>query len=119
MLLVGTILSAAHWRRGSRSAFPFQQQQNYLDAFIICIKILGAGCRSCRLLEAEVRAAVAEAGIHCEIIAVTDYAAIASYGILQLPGLVINDQVVTTGRIPKRHQIIEWVEPFQQESETK
>lgn len=77
---------------------------------MVCIKILGAGCRSCRLLEAETRAALEEAGIPCEIIAVTDYADIASYGILQLPGLVINEQVITAGRIPKRHQIIEWVE---------
>lgn len=81
---------------------------------MVCIKILGAGCRSCRLLEVETRAALDEAGIHCEIIAVTDYAEIAAYGILQLPGLVINEQVVMAGRIPKRHQIVEWVERFQQ-----
>jgi small redox-active disulfide protein 2 len=81
---------------------------------MVCIKILGAGCRRCRLLEAETRAALDEANIHREIIVVTDYADIASYGVLQLPGLVINEQVILTGRIPKRQEIVEWVQHFHQ-----
>lgn len=72
------------------------------------IKVLGSGCANCKRLEAETRAALDEAGIAYDLAKVTDYADIMSYGILSTPGLVINEKVVSAGRIPKRQQIIEW-----------
>jgi len=72
------------------------------------IKVLGSGCANCKRLEAETRAALEEAGIAFELTKVTDYADIASYGILSTPGLVMNEQVVAAGRIPSRASIVEW-----------
>lgn len=72
------------------------------------IKVLGSGCANCKRLEAETRAALEEAGIAFELTKVTDYADIASYGILSTPGLVMNEQVVSAGRIPSRASIVEW-----------
>ncbi len=72
------------------------------------IKVLGSGCANCKRLEAETRAALDEAGITYDLAKVTDYADIMAYGIMSTPGLVINEKVVSAGRIPKRQQIVEW-----------
>lgn len=77
------------------------------------IKVLGSGCANCKRLEQEVREALADSPIEYEVIKVTDYADIMTYGILSTPGLVMNETVVSAGRIPKRAQIVEWANQFQ------
>ena len=72
------------------------------------IKILGPGCANCEKLAAETKAALDAPGIEYELTKITDYGEIASYGILSTPGLVINDKVVSSGKIPKRPQIVSW-----------
>jgi small redox-active disulfide protein 2 len=73
------------------------------------IEVLGPGCRNCVRLEANVREAVALAGIDAEIVKVTDYGQIMSYGIMSTPGLVIDGTVVSYGRIPSPGDIAEWL----------
>jgi small redox-active disulfide protein 2 len=77
---------------------------------MITIKILGSGCPNCKRLEAETRAALDGASIPYELAKVTDYADIASYGVLSTPALVVNEQVVAAGRIPARSKIVELVQ---------
>lgn len=72
------------------------------------VKILGSGCPNCQKLERETRAALDEATLVYELSKVTDYGDIASYGVLQTPALVINDEVVSSGKIPKQDQIVTW-----------
>jgi small redox-active disulfide protein 2 len=74
------------------------------------IKVLGSGCANCQRLEREVYEALTDSAIPFEVIKVTDYNDIAAYGILSTPGLVMNETVVSAGRIPKRQQIIEWAQ---------
>lgn len=74
------------------------------------IKVLGSGCANCKRLEREVRAALDETHLGYELEKITDYADIMSYGVMQTPGLVINERLVSVGRIPKREQIVEWVQ---------
>lgn len=69
------------------------------------IKILGPGCANCTNLEKETRAAVAALGIEATIEKVTDFAEIAGYGVMRTPGLVVDEQVVLSGRIPKAAEI--------------
>lgn len=76
------------------------------------IKVLGSGCANCKRLEQEVREALTDSAIEYEIIKVTDYADIMTYGILNTPGLVINETVVSAGRIPRRSQIVEWATQY-------
>lgn len=64
------------------------------------VKILGPGCKNCQALEARTREAVRELGVSADIDDVTDYGEIASYGIMKTPGLVIDDEVVVSGRVP-------------------
>lgn len=64
------------------------------------IEILGPGCRNCVTLERLAREAVADLGIDASIEKVTDYAAIAGYGVMTTPGLVVDGEVVMAGRVP-------------------
>jgi small redox-active disulfide protein 2 len=72
------------------------------------VKVLGSGCPNCRRLEQETRAALDSAGVAYDLTKVTDWEAIASYGVMTTPALVLDEQVVSSGRIPKREQIIAW-----------
>ncbi|WP_300077385.1 thioredoxin family protein, partial [Propioniciclava sp.] len=69
------------------------------------IKILGPGCKNCVNLEKEARAAVEHLGLDATVEKVTDYADIASYGILRTPGLVVDEEVLVSGRVPKSPEI--------------
>ena len=73
------------------------------------IEVLGPGCANCKRLEANAREAVAMAGVEAEVVKVTDYRAIAGYGVMSTPGLVIDGDVVSTGRIPSAGDIALWL----------
>ncbi len=83
---------------------------------MLTIKVLGSGCPNCKRLETETRAALdsANPNIEYEIIKVTDYAEIASYSVMSTPALVINEKVVSAGRIPKAKQIVQWAREMQE-----
>ena len=73
---------------------------------MITIKVLGAGCANCKRLEQIARKAVLSMAVDAEVIKVTDYQEILNYDVLKTPGLVVNEQVVSTGRIPTEAEII-------------
>ena len=73
------------------------------------IEVLGSGCQKCQYVEKIVREVVHEAGLEAEVRHVTDYAEIASRGVLSTPGLVIDGTVVMAGRIPTRDQVAAWL----------
>jgi small redox-active disulfide protein 2 len=66
----------------------------------VIIKVLGPGCNNCKTLERVTREAIAELGIAATIEKVEDYAIIAGYGVMSTPALVIDEKVVSTGRVP-------------------
>ncbi len=69
------------------------------------IKVLGSGCPNCQRLEANVRLALASSGIDASVEKVTDVAAILAYGVGSTPALVVDDQVVLSGRVATPHQL--------------
>jgi small redox-active disulfide protein 2 len=73
------------------------------------IEVLGPGCANCVRLEKVAREAVEMAGVAAEVVKVTDYGAIMSYGIMSTPGLVIDGKVVSYGRIPSASDIAAWL----------
>jgi len=76
---------------------------------MIKIKVLGSGCANCKRLEAVVRQIVENEKIEAEIEKVTDFAEITHYPILSTPGLVINEKVVSSGRIPGIAEVTAWL----------
>lgn len=73
------------------------------------VKILGSGCANCKKLEAVARAAADSAGIKAEFEKVTDYGKIMAYEILSTPALVINEKVVSAGKIPTQAEVVQWL----------
>ena len=69
------------------------------------IKILGTGCANCKKLEAITRSAVSEMSIEAEIVHVTEYPEIMKYNIMSTPGLVINEKLVSAGRVPNEAEV--------------
>lgn len=69
------------------------------------IKILGSGCAKCEKLEAAARAAAGELGIDADFDKVTDPAEIASWGVMATPALVVDDDVVLSGRVPSAEEV--------------
>ncbi len=75
------------------------------------IKILGSGCANCHRLEANTRDALATLGMDATIEKVTDVGDIASYGVMRTPGLVIDEQVLVSGRVPDAKEIARLLAP--------
>ena len=76
---------------------------------MLTIKVLGSGCANCKKLEAVAHQVVDQMGIQAEIIKVTEYSDIMAYNIMSTPGLVINEKVVSTSRIPGPAEITTWL----------
>jgi small redox-active disulfide protein 2 len=69
------------------------------------IKILGSGCRKCITLESHARQGAADLGIDSSIEAIHDPIAIAGYGVMRTPALVIDGRVVVAGRVPTAEEV--------------
>lgn len=76
---------------------------------MLTIKVLGSGCANCKRVEQIARKVVEEMALEAEVIKVTDYPKIMEYNILSTPGLVINEKVVCSGRIPTPAEVTTWL----------
>ncbi len=72
---------------------------------MLTIKVLGPGCENCQNLASLTQRAIRNLSIEAKVEKVTDYAEIKKYKILATPGLVINDKVVSAGRVPTETEI--------------
>lgn len=70
------------------------------------IKILGTGCPKCKKLEENARAAIAELGTAANVEKVTELDQIMDYGVMMTPALVIDEQVVSFGKVLNTSEII-------------
>lgn len=73
------------------------------------VKILGPGCKRCQTTAEMLRAEAERLGVPVHVEKVTDYAAIAGYGIASTPGIVIDGTVVHAGGLPKTDDIARWL----------
>lgn len=74
------------------------------------IKILGSGCKNCAKLEKNTEDALKSSGVEATIVKVTDFKDIADYGVMTTPGLVIDDVVVSQGKVLKEKEIVKLLE---------
>lgn len=73
------------------------------------IKILGTGCAKCHQVEKIVKEAVAETGAAADIEHVTDFKRIAEYGVFSTPSVVVDGEVKSVGKVPKKEEIKGWI----------
>jgi len=73
------------------------------------IKILGGGCPKCHRLEAVTREVVEELGLEAEFIKVKTMPEIMAYNVMTTPALVVNEKVLSSGRIPDHDEIRGWL----------
>lgn len=74
------------------------------------IKILGTGCPKCKALEKLTTEVVTENSFDAEISKVEDIVQIMNYGIMGTPGLVVNEKVLISGRVPSKDEIKKLIE---------
>ena len=77
------------------------------------IKILGGGCARCERLEKLVRETADELGVNATFTKVKEMNAIMAYDVMSTPALVIDEQVKSSGRIPRNEEIAEWIRAAQ------
>jgi small redox-active disulfide protein 2 len=73
------------------------------------IQVLGTGCMKCNKLYAEVEKAIGQAGVSAELSKVERVEEIVKFGVAFTPGLVIDGQVVSQGKVPDAAQIVTWI----------
>lgn len=70
------------------------------------IKILGSGCKNCEKLAANTKEALETLGMDAAIVKVTDFADIAAYGVMATPALVVDEKVLSYGKVLKAKDIV-------------
>ena len=73
------------------------------------IKVLGPGCAKCQETEREVKEAVSEAGVDVTVEKVTDVMEIATYGVFVTPAVVIDGEIKSVGKVPKKQDVLSWL----------
>ena len=73
------------------------------------IKVLGTGCNNCKKTKAVVAEAIKELGLDIGVVEVQDIPSIMAYGVMSTPAIVIDEKVVSTGRVPAKSQVIQMI----------
>jgi small redox-active disulfide protein 2 len=73
------------------------------------IKVLGPGCPKCQQTEKIVKEAMAEAGVTANVEKVADMIKIAGYGVFLTPAVVVDGEVKSVGKIPKKEDVLTWL----------
>lgn len=76
---------------------------------MVNVKVLGPGCANCKRLEDRVRKVVGERGLHAEVEKISDYGQMMRWNLMQTPGLVVDDVLVVSGRVPNEDEIAGWL----------
>ena len=76
---------------------------------MLTIKVLGSGCPNCKRVEQTAKSAAEELGLEATFQKVTKLDEIMAYDITTTPGLVINEKVVCSGRIPSKAEVTTWL----------
>ncbi|MDK2903601.1 MAG: hypothetical protein PWQ93_1520 [Clostridiales bacterium] len=70
------------------------------------VKILGSGCAKCNQLEAATKEALEQLGMDTAIDHITDFSQIAAYGVMTTPALVVDEKVVSYGKVLKTEEVV-------------
>lgn len=73
------------------------------------IQVMGPGCAKCTKVEQIVKEAVAEAGIDAEVVKVSDFQEIASFGVFSTPAVAVDGNVKVVGKVPSKKDVLSWI----------
>ncbi|MBW2340706.1 MAG: TM0996/MTH895 family glutaredoxin-like protein [Deltaproteobacteria bacterium] len=73
------------------------------------IKVLGPGCAKCQETERQIKEAVSEAGVDVTVEKVTDVMEIATYGVFVTPAVVVDGEIKSVGKVPKKQDVLSWL----------
>lgn len=76
-----------------------------VDTNSLSIKVLGSGCKTCHDLYDNVQEAITHTGLSANVEYVTDLEKVMQYGVMSMPGLVVNEKVVSMGKLLKPTEI--------------
>lgn len=71
-----------------------------------CIKVLGAGCKSCHEQYENAKQAIKDMGLSVEVEYITDMKKVMEYGVMSMPAIVVNEKVVSMGKVLKSDDVI-------------
>ena len=74
------------------------------------VQVLGSGCPKCKALAERVESVINEMGLDCEIVKVTDINEIMSFGVMMTPGLAVDGDVKSAGKLPSEEEIRDFLE---------
>ena len=73
------------------------------------IKVLGTGCTRCNTAEAVIKEAVAMSGVGAQVIKVKDIKEIAKYAVAVTPGIIVDGQIKSVGKVPSVEEVLNWI----------
>ncbi len=73
------------------------------------IQVMGPGCPKCAEAERNVKEAVTEAAVDAEVVKVTDFQEIASFGVFSTPAVAIDGDVKVVGKAPSKKEVLNWL----------
>ncbi len=77
------------------------------------VKVLGTGCANCKRTKSIIAEVIQENHLDAQVVEVTDMMEIMAYGVMSTPAIVINEKVVSAGRVPARSQVAEMIRQAQ------
>lgn len=77
------------------------------------IKVLGTGCANCKKTKAVVAEAIKELNADATVVEVQDLPSIMAYGVMSTPAIVIDEKVVSMGKVPARSQVVDMIRKAQ------
>lgn len=77
------------------------------------IKVLGTGCANCKKTKAVVADALKDMNMDIKVTEVQDIPAIMAYGVMSTPAIVIDEQVVSAGKVPSKSQVVAMIRKAQ------
>ena len=90
---------------GEKKEETVSQRSGNLGDLISSIKVLGAGCKSCHEFFENTKEAAKRLGLSVEVEYITDMEKVMGYGVMSMPGLVVNEKVVSTGKVLKAAEV--------------
>ncbi len=89
----------------TEAATPAKASAGTVGEKTCCVKVLGTGCKSCHALLENTRAAVKTMGLSMDVEYVTDMQKIMAYGVMRMPALVVNEKIVSMGKVLKTSEV--------------